>query len=96
MWSADFSLTDGPWFSLRVDNAEKVKNILQMLFQILFILTLVNVAVTRPPCNANETATIEVRSDQWQGFWLGQSIGNWTGLITEMDKIGSQGQYGQF
>ena len=96
MWSADFSLTDGPWFSLRVDNAEKVKNILQMLFQILFILTLVNVAVTRLPCNANETATNEVRSDQWQGFWLGQSIGNWTGLITEMDKIGGQGQYGQF
>ena len=26
--------------------------------------------------------------DQLQGFWLGQSIGNWTGLITEMDKIG--------
>ena len=25
--------------------------------------------------------------DQLQGFWLGQSIGNWTGLITEMDKI---------
>lgn len=23
-----------------------------------------------------------------QGFWLGQCIGNWTGLITEMDKIG--------
>tara|TARA_B100000073_G_C23368700_1_gene426000 strand:- start:239 stop:370 length:132 start_codon:yes stop_codon:yes gene_type:complete len=22
-----------------------------------------------------------------QGFWLGQSIGNWTGLITETDKI---------
>ena len=25
--------------------------------------------------------------DQLQGFWLGQSIGNWTGLITEMDKV---------
>ena len=23
-----------------------------------------------------------------EGFWLGQCIGNWTGLITEMDKIG--------
>ena len=25
--------------------------------------------------------------DQLEGFWLGQSIGNWTGLITEMDKV---------
>ncbi|WP_340677364.1 ADP-ribosylglycohydrolase family protein [Paraglaciecola sp.] len=24
-----------------------------------------------------------------EGFWLGQSIANWTGLITEMDKIGT-------
>lgn len=26
-----------------------------------------------------------------QGFWLGQCIGNWTGLVTEMDKIGNIG-----
>lgn len=26
--------------------------------------------------------------DQYAGFWLGLSIGNWTGLVTEMDKIG--------
>jgi len=25
--------------------------------------------------------------DQLQGFWLAQCIANWTGLITEMDKI---------
>ena len=25
------------------------------------------------------------------GFWLGQSIANWTGLVTEMDKIGNIG-----
>ena len=25
------------------------------------------------------------------GFWLGQCIANWTGLITEMDKIGNIG-----
>jgi hypothetical protein len=29
--------------------------------------------------------------DQLHGFWLGQCIGNWTGLITEMDKIGNIG-----
>jgi len=33
---------------------------------------------------------------QLQGFWLGLSIGNWTGLITEMDKIGGAGASGQF
>jgi hypothetical protein len=27
-------------------------------------------------------------SEQLEGFWLGQCIANWTGLITEMDKIG--------
>lgn len=27
-----------------------------------------------------------------QGFWLGQCIANWTGLITEMDKIGNVGE----
>ena len=26
------------------------------------------------------------------GFWLGQSIANWTGLVTEMDKIGNIGK----
>ena len=26
------------------------------------------------------------------GFWLGQSLANWTGLVTEMDKIGDVGE----
>ncbi|NTW23478.1 MAG: ADP-ribosylglycohydrolase family protein [Lentimicrobium sp.] len=30
--------------------------------------------------------------NQLQGFWLGQCIGNWTGLVTEMDKIGNTGE----
>ena len=32
---------------------------------------------------------------QLQGFWLGQCIANWTGLITEMDKIGGEGKDGR-
>jgi hypothetical protein len=28
-------------------------------------------------------------TESLQGFWLGQNIGNWTGLITEMDKVGT-------
>ncbi len=31
--------------------------------------------------------------DKLHGFWLGQCIANWTGLITEMDKIGSIGEF---
>lgn len=30
--------------------------------------------------------------NQLYGFWLGQCIANWTGLVTEMDKIGNIGQ----
>jgi hypothetical protein len=29
--------------------------------------------------------------DKLYGFWLGQSIANWTGRVTEMDKIGGDG-----
>ena len=53
-------------------------------------------AVGESACDANETPISDVRSDQWQGFWLGQSIGNWTGLVTEMDKIGGDGEHGRF
>lgn len=31
-------------------------------------------------------------ADKLHGFWLGQCIANWTGLITEMDKIGNIGE----
>ncbi|MFN7727220.1 MAG: ADP-ribosylglycohydrolase family protein [Rubrivivax sp.] len=34
--------------------------------------------------------------DRLHGFWLGLSIGNWTGLVTEMDKIGGEGPAGRF
>jgi hypothetical protein len=27
--------------------------------------------------------------DKLHGFWLGQNIANWTGLVTEMDKVGT-------
>ncbi|WP_244904562.1 ADP-ribosylglycohydrolase family protein [Cellvibrio mixtus] len=30
--------------------------------------------------------------DSLYGFWLGQCIANWTGLVTEMDKIGNIGE----
>lgn len=30
--------------------------------------------------------------EKLEGFWLGQCIANWTGLVTEMDKIGNIGE----
>ena len=48
---------------------------------------------------SDEGALTLSRSDyasRLHGFWLGQSIGNWTGLITEMDKIGGDGPHGEF
>ncbi|MBT8049050.1 MAG: ADP-ribosylglycohydrolase family protein [Xanthomonadales bacterium] len=35
-------------------------------------------------------------SNRLEGFWLGQSIANWTGLVTEMDRIGGDGPHGDF
>ncbi len=35
-------------------------------------------------------------ADRLEGFWLGQSIANWTGIITELDKIGGDGPEGEF
>lgn len=37
----------------------------------------------------------EKYTNQLYGFWLGQCIANWTGLITEMDKIGGTGKDGK-
>ena len=34
-------------------------------------------------------------ADRLYGFWLGQCIANWTGLVTEMDKIGGAGINGK-
>jgi hypothetical protein len=34
-------------------------------------------------------------ADKLYGFWLAQCIANWTGLITEMDKIGGEGLNGR-
>ena len=35
-------------------------------------------------------------AERLYGFWLGQSIANWTGLVTEMDRIGGDGPHGKF
>ena len=53
---------------------------------------------TSKPDVDDEVITLS-RSDyanRLEGFWLGQSIANWTGLVTEMDKIGGDGPAGEF
>ena len=43
-----------------------------------------------------EKSVISISRDKYYnqlyGFWLGQCIANWTGLVTEMDKIGNIGE----
>ncbi len=44
----------------------------------------------------NDEAFISISRDKYYnqlyGFWLGQCIANWTGLVTEMDKVGNVGE----
>ena len=51
------------------------------------------------PDNSN-AGIISISRDSYReklhGFWLGQCIANWTGLVTEMDKIGGEGPHGEF
>lgn len=63
------------------------------IFKNLFILW--SLFLILSSCNSDSNDFIEISrekySNQLYGFWLGQSIANWTGLITEMDKIGNIG-----
>lgn len=44
------------------------------------------------PKSSDTIISREKYLDKLYGFWLGQCIGNWTGLVTEMDKIGNIGK----
>jgi hypothetical protein len=45
----------------------------------------------RPGTTEVRTISRSAYANQLEGFWLGQCIANWTGLVTEMDKIGDVG-----
>ncbi len=58
------------------------------------INTLMDTTFSYKAYTPNPTDKIVSRSDyadRLYGFWLGQCIANWTGLVTEMDKIGNIG-----
>ena len=71
-----------------------MKRILTTLALIL-VLTQVEYASTQE-FPAGNRCRIVSRSDyanKLEGFWLGACIANWTGLVTEMDKIGDTRQF---
>lgn len=77
--------------------------------KILVFFSLVMACSPDPVAEFNPDLTIEtyqptgdelvldrsVYQEKLEGFWLGQCIANWTGLITEMDKIGGEGLDGK-
>lgn len=59
----------------------------------LFILiSIISACSTRNENKKEITISREQYQDQLYGFWLGSCIANWTGLVTEMDKIGNIGE----
>jgi len=44
------------------------------------------------PTQSDLVISREAYWDKLHGFWLGASIANWTGLVTEMDKIGNMSE----
>jgi len=58
----------------------------------IMLISLLTSSMSFGELEENRQVTKISRSDymrQLQGFWLGQNIANWTGLITEMDKVGT-------
>ena len=60
------------------------------------LFLIISVVTSCSSLNKDEQSIIEISKenyqDQLEGFWLGQLIANWTGLITENDKIGNIGE----
>ena len=45
-------------------------------------------AMDTPPEEGARVVSRSAYAEKLQGFWLGECIANWTGLVTEMDKVG--------
>jgi len=76
-----------------------MKNLILISYTSLFLFLLNScISKTEKKTNhlENSTKTIRISKERYQnqlyGFWLGQCIANWTGLVTEMDKIGNLGE----
>ena len=73
-----------------------MKYVLPALLKITCLVLTISAPLAIGACDVDRTGVNKIRADQWQGFWLGQSIATWTGMITEMDKIGGEGTHGRF
>jgi len=66
------------------------------MYKKLTICILLIVSFSCRNIGRNTSKEIRISKDEYanklQGFWLGQCIANWTGLVTEMDKIGNIGE----
>lgn len=58
----------------------------------LFIVTIFSCGINLKQDYNTIEISREKYANQLYGFWLGQSIANWTGLTTEMDKVGNIGK----
>ena len=69
-----------------------MKNLILILLPLLILNACISKSEKKTIHIENKTQTISISKDKYQnqlyGFWLGQCIANWTGLVTEMDKIG--------
>ena len=66
---------------------------MKLLKHLIFLALIINlVSCDKKIKNKEGIKLISIPKADYQnsleGFWLGQSIANWTGLVTEMDKIG--------
>lgn len=60
--------------------------------QLSILIGLILISCSTTPKQEYLTINKEAYKNQLYGFWLGQCIANWTGLVTEMDKIGNIGE----
>ncbi len=60
----------------------------------LLTLCVLLLVACQTPASQDNTIVLDraAYADRLYGFWLAQSIANWTGLVTEMDKIGNLGE----
>ncbi len=73
-------------FSIAISCKENISRKSNSIKNGLVDSTLVYVSYTPKPTDQRVSRT--EYNNKLQGFWLGQCIANWTGLVTEMDKIG--------
>jgi hypothetical protein len=71
-------------------------NKMMRLFIFLLVIFTLSSCVNTGQSATDPTKTITLSRAEYRdslyGFWLGQCIANWTGLVTEMDKVGNIGE----